>query len=323
MIQLRNIMSKIFLQFLLVLFLLNEGPKIMATEFDRKFPLPPHILKKSNINYPTKNEDIVKNSRVYQEIQQLQTDAQQEYMEKEAQRKNKKFDTRNNDIALLRELCVSDISDISGTPVLDDAIEKLSLEKLVDLRNFTAEQGFSTSGDSCYITIDRLMDACLLKRAKEWLKKLMQEKNAFFNKKDYVQFQRLNQSVGQKIVEALWWDLTIQKELLRVAKFRANSLNHPDRRPTEKFRLSNYYIEEDKKRDFASQLIERLAHDQHLGAFLEGVRQIYINTHHVVHDEESLATVQQREREKKRKELEEEEKAKKSLWHWFSRWLFH
>jgi len=154
----------------------------------------------------------------------------------------------NNEIALLRELCAVDSADISGKPNrLSVEIKNLSLKKLVELRNFTTQEGFSKSGDSCYIRIDQLMDDRLLHKAKDWLKKLM--KDHFFSRNDYQEFERLDISVGEKIVKRIWGDQDTKKELYRVA---GNSPSHVNN-------LIAY--------------IGKLGRGRYLADFLEGVRK--------------------------------------------------
>lgn len=209
-------------------------------------------------------------------------------MRKIMRERKKNFDPLNNQIALLRELC-----DTAG---LKAEIGKYPLEKLVDLRNFTAQQGFSELGDSCYVTIDQLLDDQLLTEAKSWLKKLMAKKNNFFNTKDYNQFQRLNEFVGEKILKEIWNDEDIRPELLKELYPKSLSLSI----------------------DF----IKGFASGKKLIPFLDKVKKMYIDTFHIIHDEQSLAIVQKMDQNRLHKELADQEKAKKSWWYSFLRWLY-
>jgi hypothetical protein len=228
-----------------------------------------------------------KNLRQYLDTQNPQIDMLSEQTRKEVQRK-KNFDP----IVVLKKLCAIDTADtVDAASNLEIEIESLSLEKLVDLRNFTAQQDFATTGDSCYVRIDQLLDNKLLREVKGWLNKLMAKNNHFFNMKDYVQLDHLNVSVAEKFLNTIWNEQGIQNELLRVAELSQNTLEN--------------------SRDY----LIRLSKGKDLTSFLEGVRKIYAATFHTVNDEKTLDHIKKLEQANQLKE-EEAKKRWWGLWYW-------
>jgi len=101
-------------------------------------------------------------------------------------------------IDLLREICAGDTS--AGKDNLKNEIAKLPLDKLIAIRNYTQQQGFSRGGDSCYVAIDDKIDTRLAQEVTTFISGCYNEN---CNEKLRNTLQKLSESVGKIIFKKI------------------------------------------------------------------------------------------------------------------------